>query len=471
MRSQEIRSHQGRTSQIPIGSQSTIGNRASQSAISNRQSSISNRQSAIANHESHIHETSDPSADRRVCDGRGGASVRPGRQDRLNEQTLKGIELRSIGPGLATGRVSGRRDRPEESQRLVRRERVRRAVENREPRHHVHADLRRRRIVHAVLRRGRSERLERRLAGHRREHQPAQRAFRRRRLQVHRRREDVEAGGARELGAHRRDPDRPAQLERRLRRVAGTAVVGGRRARPLQDDRRRRHLDARAARQRRHRHQRHRVPAGEARRDLRVGLPAAARGRPDDRRRPGRRHLQDDRRRQEVDEADEGPADRRHRTRRARRRSEESEPRLRDRRREARRVRLLPLGRRGRDVDAHRPHDPQAGRGGRGGGRRRHRAPSPCQPLGASADDRGRRSRVGSRLRYRRKSTAEVRRPRSRQLRRRQQQRRSSRRRRRTAAEAAAADAARPTTAIAAAARSTTTRSSSIRTGPTGSGR
>ena len=48
-------------------------------------------------------------------------------------------------------------------------------------------------IVHAVLRRRRSEGLERRLARLRRERQPAQRAFRRRRLQVHRRRQDLEA--------------------------------------------------------------------------------------------------------------------------------------------------------------------------------------------------------------------------------------------------------------------------------------
>ena len=46
--------------------------------------------------------------------------------------------------------------------------------------------------------------------------------------------------GLRDLRAHRQDPDRSAQLERRLRRGAGAALLGGRRARPLQDDRRRR---------------------------------------------------------------------------------------------------------------------------------------------------------------------------------------------------------------------------------------
>ena len=49
--------------------------------------------------------------------------------------------------------------------------------------------------------------------------------------------------GLADLRAHRQDPDRSAQLERRLRRGAGAALLGGRRARPLQDDRRRRDLD------------------------------------------------------------------------------------------------------------------------------------------------------------------------------------------------------------------------------------
>ena len=48
--------------------------------------------------------------------------------------------------------------------------------------------------------------------------QPAQRALRRRRLQVDRRRRDVEARRPRDVRAHRQDPDRPAQLERRLGR-------------------------------------------------------------------------------------------------------------------------------------------------------------------------------------------------------------------------------------------------------------
>ena len=106
----------------------------------------------------------------------------------LTADALKGLAWRGIGPALATGRIQDIAIDPEGSERLVRRQRVRRLVEDRQPRHHLHADLRRGRFVHAVLRRHRPERLEHRLARDRREHQSAQRAFRRRRLQVVRRR-------------------------------------------------------------------------------------------------------------------------------------------------------------------------------------------------------------------------------------------------------------------------------------------
>ena len=54
--------------------------------------------------------------------------------------------------------------------------------------------------------------------------------------------------GLAEVGAHRQHPDRSARFERRLCRVAGAAVVGGRRARPLQDDRRRQDVERRFSR-------------------------------------------------------------------------------------------------------------------------------------------------------------------------------------------------------------------------------
>ena len=135
--------------------------------------------------------------------------------------------------------------------------------------------------------------------------------------------------GTRGVRAHRPDPGRSAQLQRRLRRRAGPALVGRRRARSLQDGRRRREMGARAAGQRRHRHQRHRVRSAQPRRHLRVLLPAAPRRGPDDRRRPRGRHLEEHRRGQEVDEAVERTSERRRRPDRARRGSEESRARLR----------------------------------------------------------------------------------------------------------------------------------------------
>ena len=99
--------------------------------------------------------------------------------------------------------------------------------------------------------------------------------------------------------------DRPAQLEHRVRRRAGPAVLRGRRARHLQDDRRRRDVDAR------------RItsttttgftdivfdPKNPGHHVCRhVSAPAARR--PDDRRRSGRRRVQDDERRQGLDETD-----------------------------------------------------------------------------------------------------------------------------------------------------------------------
>ena len=66
-------------------------------------------------------------------------------QDRLTADVLKGLPLRSIGPITRHRAHRRHRDRSEEPQHLVRRVGVRRPVEDRQSRHHVHADLRRRR--------------------------------------------------------------------------------------------------------------------------------------------------------------------------------------------------------------------------------------------------------------------------------------------------------------------------------------
>ena len=92
---------------------------------------------------------------------------------------------------------------------------------------------------YSLGRRRRSEGLERRLARNRREQQPAQRQLRRRHLQVHRRGQDLEADGARELRAHQN-----ILIDPRNSNVVYVSAIGplwsvGRRPRPLQDDRRR----------------------------------------------------------------------------------------------------------------------------------------------------------------------------------------------------------------------------------------
>ena len=77
----------------------------------------------------------------------------------------------------------------------------------------------------------------------------------------------------------------------------GAAVRAGRRARRVQDHRRRSDVAAEPDDQRRHRRQRSRVRSEESRRAVRVGLSAPPRRRSADRRRPRRRHLQDHQRR------------------------------------------------------------------------------------------------------------------------------------------------------------------------------
>ena len=96
-------------------------------------------------------------------------------------------------------------------------------------------DLRRLRHLLDVLRARRSEELERGVARDRREHESSQRDGRRRHLQEHRRRRDVAARRTRALREDRPHGDRSAKHRRRVGRRAGTALVGGRRSRTVQD--------------------------------------------------------------------------------------------------------------------------------------------------------------------------------------------------------------------------------------------
>ena len=171
---------------------------------------------------------------------------------------------------------------------------------------------------------------EHRLGRHRRE-QPAElRLLRRRRLQVDRRRQDLEEHGAQEDLPDRQDRDPPEEPGHRLRRRAGPAVRPERGARPVQDDRRRQDLEEgplRRRQDRRHRHARCTRPtprrcssppgSGSATGSTRGPAAALPDGYdaydPVKKWGPGSGHLQDDRRRQDVQEADQGPADDAHR--------------------------------------------------------------------------------------------------------------------------------------------------------------
>ncbi|MCK7541092.1 MAG: hypothetical protein MZV63_64500 [Marinilabiliales bacterium] len=82
--------------------------------------------------------------------------------------------------------------------------------------------------------------------------------------------------GLKQLRAHRPDPGRPAQSAGRLRRRRGAAVVAGRRARPLQVDRRREDVDGLARDLEGHGRDVGRDGPVEPRHPLRRGLPAPA---------------------------------------------------------------------------------------------------------------------------------------------------------------------------------------------------
>ncbi len=170
-------------------------------------------------------------------------------QSGFDAPALKGLELRSIGPALATGRVQDIEIDPKNPNVWYVASGVRRAVEDRQSRHHLHARssttaARSTSAASSSIRRTRTS------SGSAPGENKSQRSahFGDGLYKSTDAGTDVEARRPGEVRAHRQDPDRSAQLERRLRRVAGAAVVGGRRARALQDDRRRRDVDGGPAR-------------------------------------------------------------------------------------------------------------------------------------------------------------------------------------------------------------------------------
>ena len=243
-----------------------------------------------------------------------GAGQAPSGADRLNADVFASLKVRNIGPTLVTGRVVGHRDRSEEPERLVRRVGVRRSVEDRRIAASRSSEIfpigsGEVEALHPLLRRRRSEGLEHRLAGHGREQQPAQRALRHGPLQVHRRRQDLEAASA------SRSPSTSARssIDPRNSNTVFVAAQGplfteeGGGDRGLYKT-----TDGGATWTRSFFTSTTTTGVTDIVFDPKnpdimfAGtLSAHASRRPDDRRRPGRRRVQDDRRRQEVDEADE----------------------------------------------------------------------------------------------------------------------------------------------------------------------
>ena len=264
----------------------------------------------------------------------------------VTAETLKGLSFRSIGPFITTGRISDVDIDPKNpnvwyvasaSGGLFK-------TENRG--NTFTPSLRRRRLLLARRGHRRSEGLQHRLARHRREQQPAQRRVRRRHLQVHRCRQDVEADGARELRAHPEHRRRSAQLEHRLRHRHRSAVerraatagstrrrTAARRGRPCctvsDDTGAHRHGDGSAASP-----TRSTSPMLQRRRQVGQLIGGG----------PDSGLYKIDGRRPAIHEADKGSAHRGDGTYRARHQPEESEYRLRTRHRAERTGRILPIG-------------------------------------------------------------------------------------------------------------------------------
>ena len=246
------------------------------------------------------------------------------------------IRFREIGPtraGRTLRRVRGRREQPA---RVLRRDRDRRAVENREQRHQLHVGVRQPARLRDRCGGAGAEPPGRRLRRHRRVEQLALHLRRQRHLQVGRRRQDLDEGGPAQRRPHRPHRRPPEESRHRLRRGERTALLaripdrgvyrstdGGATWTKTLDHK----VDGRA------------IgaidiamdpvnPNVALRRDLRQGPQAV-----DVRRgRPRQRDLQVHRRRREVDAADQRASDRNDRPHRHLDRAQRSQDRLRRRR-------------------------------------------------------------------------------------------------------------------------------------------
>ncbi len=156
---------------------------------------------------------------------------------------VSGLKLRSIGPALTSGRIADIAVHPTDKSIWYVGTAAGGVWKTTNNGISFTPDLRRRGVVLDRRRDDRPPEPERRLGRHRREQRAARRRVRRRRLQVDRRRQELDEHGAQGIRAHRPHRHRSAQLRRRVRRRAGSALAQGRRPRRLQDDRRRQDVD------------------------------------------------------------------------------------------------------------------------------------------------------------------------------------------------------------------------------------
>ena len=176
-------------------------------------------------------------------------------------------------------------------------------VEEHEQRDHLDADLRRAAGDVDWRHRDRAVGPQRRLRGHGRAQQSSEFVVRRRRVQVGRRRQDVRVRRV-ERDADDRAHRRPSEgSERRVRGGAGPPVRTEQGARPLQDDGRRQELDEHEVHRRRHRVHRRCHGCGESEHPLRRVVSTAPGAMGIQRRRSWQRAVENDGRRQDVDEA------------------------------------------------------------------------------------------------------------------------------------------------------------------------
>ena len=143
------------------------------------------------------------------------------------------------------------------------------------------------------------------LGGHRGAEQPSELVVGRRRVSIDRRRRFVDLSRPARDALHRPRRPAPDRSQRRVRRRRREPVGGQSGARRLQDDRRRADVEQGALRRSVHRRDRHRDGSARSECAVRGDLPAPAQGLRLQRRRPGQRDLQDDRRRRDVAEARE----------------------------------------------------------------------------------------------------------------------------------------------------------------------